>query len=119
MAQGYTRNDTANNIATNNVINASDLDGEFDGVQSAFNSTSGHTHDGTTGEGAPVGVVGPVQDYVAGASSFTPKTDSVYDLGTTSVRWATGFLDTLTLTNALAVANGGTAPKTRKAVCYG
>jgi len=112
MGTGYVRVDVSNNIAAGNVVNASDLDGEFDGVQSAFNSTSGHTHDGTTGEGAPVGVVGPVQDYVAGASSFTPKTDSVYDLGTTSVRWATGFLDTLTLTNALAVANGGTASTT-------
>ena len=48
MGTGYTRNDTANNIADGNIINASDLDGEFDAVESAFNSTSGHTHDGTS-----------------------------------------------------------------------
>ena len=30
MGTGYTRNDTVNNIADGNVINASDLDGEFD-----------------------------------------------------------------------------------------
>ena len=35
MGTGYTRNDTANNIADGNVINASDLDGEFDAVQAA------------------------------------------------------------------------------------
>ena len=52
MGTGYTRNDTSNNIADGNVINASDLDGEFDAIQSAFNGSSGHTHDGTTGEGS-------------------------------------------------------------------
>ena len=41
MGTGYTRNDTANNIADGNVINAADLDGEFDAVQSAFNASSG------------------------------------------------------------------------------
>ena len=29
MGTGYVRNDTSNNIADGNVINASDLDGEF------------------------------------------------------------------------------------------
>ena len=46
MGTGYTRNDTANNIADGNIINASDFDGEFDAIVTAF-STSGHTHDGT------------------------------------------------------------------------
>ena len=41
MGTGYTRNDTSNNIADGNVINASDLDGEFDAIQSAFNGSSG------------------------------------------------------------------------------
>lgn len=54
MGTGYTRNDTANNIADGNVINAADLDGEFDAVQSAFNAATGHSHDGTTGEGPQI-----------------------------------------------------------------
>ena len=41
MGTGYTRNDTSNNIADGNVINASDLDGEYDAIESAF-GTSGH-----------------------------------------------------------------------------
>ena len=44
---GYAnRNDSSNNIADGNVINAADLDGEFDAIKSAF-ETSGHVHDGT------------------------------------------------------------------------
>jgi hypothetical protein len=58
MGTGYTRNDTANNIADGNVINASDLDGEFDAIQAAFNATTGHSHDGTTGEGPQIGTGG-------------------------------------------------------------
>jgi hypothetical protein len=42
MGTGYVRNDTANNIADGNVIDAADLDGEFDAVQSAFNASTGH-----------------------------------------------------------------------------
>ena len=64
MGTGYTRNDSANNIADGNVINASDLDGEFDAVQSAFNGSSGHTHDGTSGEGPLIAAGGIASDAV-------------------------------------------------------
>jgi len=67
MGTGYTRNDTANNIADGNVINASDLDGEFDAIQSAFNATTGHSHDGTTGEGPQIATGGLADDAVTGA----------------------------------------------------
>ena len=62
MGTGYTRNDTANNIADGNVINASDLDGEFDAIQTAFNASSGHSHDGTTGEGPKIDGTGIADD---------------------------------------------------------
>lgn len=58
MGTGYVRNDTGNNIADGNVINASDLDGEFDAVQAAFNGSTGHSHDGTSGEGPQVDTAG-------------------------------------------------------------
>jgi hypothetical protein len=64
MGTGYTRNDTANNIADGNVINASDLDGEFDAIQSAFNGTTGHSHDGTTGEGPQIDTAGIADNAV-------------------------------------------------------
>jgi len=68
MGTGYTRNDTGNNIADGNVINASDLDGEFDAIQSAFNGSSGHSHDGTTGEGPQIATAG-----IADANVTTAK----------------------------------------------
>ena len=59
---GYTRNDTAGNIADGNVISAAPLDGEFDAIQDAFALSTGHTHDGsTTGDGGPVSKLGPSQ----------------------------------------------------------
>jgi hypothetical protein len=66
MGNGYTRNDTANNIADGNVINASDLDGEFDKLQTAFDGTTGHSHDGTTGEGPQIDTTGIANDAVTG-----------------------------------------------------
>ena len=64
MGTGYTRNDTPNNIADGNVINASDLDGEFDAVQAAFNGSTGHSHDGTTGEGPQIATAGLADNAV-------------------------------------------------------
>ena len=40
MGTGYVRNDTGNNIADGNVINASDLDGEFDAIVTGKQSFS-------------------------------------------------------------------------------
>ena len=84
---GYTRTDTTNNIADGNIINAADLDGEFDGIQAAFNSSTGHNHDGTTGEGAPILVLGPTQDVVVGALTVTPKTTNTVDIGSGSLKF--------------------------------
>jgi hypothetical protein len=89
---GYVRTDTTNNIADGNIINATDLDNEFDGVQAAFNSSTGHNHDGTTGEGAPILVLGPTQDVVVGAAAVTPKTTNTVDLGSGSLKFKDLFL---------------------------
>jgi hypothetical protein len=67
MGTGYTRNDTANNIADGNVINASDLDGEFDAIQAAFNASNGHSHDGSSGEGPNINTAGLADDAVTAA----------------------------------------------------
>tara|TARA_R110001592_G_scaffold24954_2_gene95490 strand:- start:1266 stop:3761 length:2496 start_codon:yes stop_codon:yes gene_type:complete len=93
MGTGYTRNDSANNIADGNVINAADFDGEYDAIESAFNATSGHTHDGTAGEGGPVTVLGPVQDFVASSTEIKPKTDNTLDIGTSSLEFKNLYLD--------------------------
>ena len=73
MGTGYTRNDTANNIADGNVINASDFDGEFDAIVSAF-STTGHSHDGTAAEGGPVTLLGPARQVTVSATAIYSST---------------------------------------------
>ena len=93
MGTGYTRNDTGNNIADGNVINAADFDGEYDAIEAAFNSSSGHTHDGTSAEGAPIEVLGPSQDVVITASVLRPKTNNTVDLGTSSLKFKDGHFE--------------------------
>ena len=93
MGTGYTRNDSANNIADGNVINAADFDGEYDAIESAFNATNGHTHDGTAGEAGPITVLGPVQDFVASSTEIKPKTDNTLDIGTASLEFKNLYLD--------------------------
>jgi hypothetical protein len=115
---GYIRSDTSNNIADGNIINAADLDGEFDSIQAAFVNTTGHTHDGTAAEGAPITKIGPTQDVIAGTTTLNPKTTNTIDLGSSGLRFkdiyaaGTAYVATLDLTNALAVADGGTGANT-------
>ena len=87
MGQGYTRNDTVNNIADGNIINAADFDGEYDAIEAAFNSSTGHTHDGTSGEGGPITVLGPAQDFVASTTEIKPKTTATLDIGTNLLKF--------------------------------
>lgn len=53
MADGYVRQ-SATEIQDDEVILAADLNAEFDAIQSAFDETTGHNHDGTVGGGAPI-----------------------------------------------------------------
>jgi len=92
MGTGYVRADTANNISNGNVIDADDLDNEFNAIETAFNASTGHTHDGTTSEGAPIEVIGPTQDVVATASVLRPKTTNTVDLGTSSLKYKDAYL---------------------------
>ena len=107
MGTGYTRNDTSNNIADGNIINASDLDGEFDAIESAM-GTSGHTHDGTSAEGGPVTVLGPVQDFVASATEIKPKTTNTLSIGTNSLLFKDMFLDGVATIGSIKIDNAGT-----------
>jgi uncharacterized protein YaiE (UPF0345 family) len=99
MGTGYVRNDTANNIADGNVINASDLDGEFDAIQAAFNATTGHSHDGTTGEGPQIGTGG-----IADTAVTTAK---IADLNVTTGKIANDAVTLGTKTSGNYVATAG------------
>ena len=102
---GYTRQDTANNIANGNVIDADDFDAEYNAIEGAFNSTSGHTHDGTAGEGAPITKVGPAQDLIVSSTAVLPKTTNTLDLGSASVKYKDAYLSGTTSTEFLTVEN--------------
>jgi hypothetical protein len=53
MGATYTRQ-SSSAIVDGGVIEASDINAEFDQVLAAFAVTSGHTHDGTAAEGGPI-----------------------------------------------------------------
>ena len=53
MGTTYTRQESGN-ITDGSTIEASHFNNEFNQIESAFASSTGHTHDGTTGEGGPI-----------------------------------------------------------------
>tara|TARA_R100000329_G_scaffold9771_1_gene11118 strand:- start:1408 stop:3261 length:1854 start_codon:yes stop_codon:yes gene_type:complete len=81
---GYTRQDTNDNIATGKVINASDFDNEYNAIQTAFNASTGHKHDGTAAEGARITVIGPSGKFSTDANAFFPTNTATVGLGKTS-----------------------------------
>jgi phage gp45-like len=108
MATGYTRRDTSNNINNGNIINAEDLDLEFDGIQAAMDASTGHTHDGTVGGGAPIVGIGPVQDVVITTGAMRPKTDNTVDLGTSTLEFKDLYLDGIAQVDTLQVDESAT-----------
>lgn len=115
---GYTRQDTTGQIANGNPIDADIFNDEYDAIEGAFNSGSGHSHDGTVGGGAPIEDVGPSQELKVDSSSVYPKVDNLVDLGKSALRWKTGYFGTdikvdnnatvghnLTVTNDTSVGN--------------
>ena len=109
---GYTRQDTANNIANGNVIDADDFDAEYNAVEAAFNASTGHKHDGTAGEGAPIEKVGPSQDLIVTATKVEAKTTNTLDLGSSGVQFKDGFFDGTLNTDVLTVDESATVGTT-------
>jgi len=109
---GYTRADTADNIANGKAASADDLDAEFNAIQTAFNSSTGHTHDGSAANGAPITKVGPAQDIVVGTTTLLPKVDNTVDLGSTTFEfkdlWIDGTANIDSLVADTADINAGT-----------
>ena len=70
MGNSYTRQEAAN-IVTSNTIQASHLNNEFDALEAAFNGTTGHSHDGTTGEGQKIVLTTSVSGILPTANGGT------------------------------------------------
>ena len=56
MGTTYTRQESAN-ITDGSVIEATHFNNEFNQLESAFASSTGHQHDGSTGEGGYVPLI--------------------------------------------------------------
>ena len=101
---GYTRTGVGveDNIADGLTINAADFNAEYNAIEVAF-GTSGHTHDGTAGNGPAITAVGPSLVYEFNANAMQPKSGQTsLDLGTTGLRFDNAFFTT-TNTNNLTV----------------
>lgn len=113
---GYTRTDTTDNIANSKIANADDLDNEFNAIQGAFNATTGHVHDGTSGNGGPITKLGPAQDLIVGVGSVLPKTNNTLDLGSATYQYKDLWIDGTANIDALvadtADINAGTIDAT-------
>ena len=115
-------------FTTGDTILAAHSNDEFNQVLAAFNATTGHSHDGTAGEGGPVGVLrdadsnnkvlvdtsnNHLEFYVEVSSAavqqlriqdgaIVPITDSDIDLGTSSVEFKDAFFDGTVTSDAFA-----------------
>ena len=81
---GYTRQ-ASGNIQTGSVINATDFNNEYNSILAAFDASTGHNHDGSTGEGARILEIGPTSQKVTFGSTALAFTASL-DIGSTSVQ---------------------------------
>ena len=126
MAGYSTRQST---YTTGDVIAAADTNDEFNQLISAFNASTGHTHDGTAGDGGPISTLrdsnsynrilldtsnNHLEFYVNVSSSsvqqlriedgaIVPITDNDIDLGTASLEFKNLYIDGTANVDALAM----------------
>lgn len=88
---GYIRQSTAS-IQTGLTVEADPINAEYNALASAFSATTGHRHDGTPSEGAPITVVGPTQNVYASSTALYPRLTATVALGTSLLRYSDLFL---------------------------
>ena len=99
---GYTRQ-SASAIVNGGVIDADDFNDEYNAIEAAFNASTGHTHDGTAGNGPPIENVGPGADLIVTAAELKGKTTNTLDIGTASVMFKDAYFDGTVNTDLLTV----------------
>jgi hypothetical protein len=107
------------NKSSGETINASDFNTEYAAIDTAFDESSGHTHDGSAGEGQPVGKIGDssfynkinvdsgnnelefcinvssasVEQFIVKDGVIEPTTDNDIDLGSASKEFKDLYID--------------------------
>ena len=115
---GYSRQSSAQ-ILSGEIVSAAPLNAEFNNVLAAFSESSGHNHDGTTGEGAPIDRLadadqfnkvlvdtannhlefyvqvssGSVEQLKIQDGAIVPVTDNDIDLGTSSLQFKDAYIN--------------------------
>jgi hypothetical protein len=86
MGNGYTRQSEAE-ISDGQIVFAEPLEDELDAIQAAFNSLTGHSHDGTAGEGPKLPLATSVTGILPKANGGTgTNTDGIPTaLGTNNI----------------------------------
>ena len=118
MGTTYTRQESAS-ITDGSVIEASHFNNEFNQVEAAFAASTGHQHDGTTGEGGYIPLIAdtdannkivsdtvnnrfgvfvevassPVEQFRFQDGAIVPVTDNDIDLGTSVLEFKDLYLD--------------------------
>jgi len=118
MGTTYVRQESAN-ITDGSVIEASHFNNEFNQVEAAFAALTGHSHDGTTGEGGYIPLIAdldannklvsdtannrfgvfvevggsPVEQFRFQDGAIVPVTDNDIDLGTASLEFKNLYID--------------------------
>jgi hypothetical protein len=90
-------------FADGDTITSSLFNNEFDQLVLAFTASTGHTHDGTTGEGGPITIVGPTQDLTFTATSILPTTDDAITLGSSTKEFKDAYFDGTVNLDALVI----------------
>jgi hypothetical protein len=114
---GYTRQ-SVSQIQDGQVVNAAPVNAEFDTIQTAFSSVSGHKHDGTPSEGAPITTIGPTQNVSATATELYPRVDNYLSLGTAALQFkdlylkGTAHLSNTAITGTFSVTGATTLGST-------
>lgn len=70
MGNGYTRQ-SETEITDGETVFAGPLEDELDAIQAAFNAITGHSHDGTAGEGPKINLATSVQGILSKAQGGT------------------------------------------------
>ena len=128
MGTTYTRQESGN-ITDGSVIEASHLNNEFNQLESAFASSTGHSHDGSTAEGGYIPLIAdsdannkisvdtssnrfgvfvevssnPVEQFRFQDGAIVPVTTNDIDLGTSSLQFKDAFFDGVITTDSLAL----------------